>query len=113
MTEHVKIVVFSPLAHAEAVRKAMGKAGAGRIGAYSFCSFSAEGEGRYMGDETSHPAIGEAGKLETVKEVRIEASCEKSCLEGVLAAIEEVHPYEEIAIDIYPLEFRRLTKKHH
>ncbi len=113
MTEHVKIVVFSPLAHADAVRKAIGEAGAGKIGAYSFCSFSAEGVGRYIGDGTSHPAIGEAGKLETVKEVRIEAICERRRLEGVLTAIEEVHPYEEIAVDIYPVEFRRLTRKHH
>ena len=38
----VKIVVFAPETHADAVREAMGKAGAGKMGNYSFCSFSAK-----------------------------------------------------------------------
>ena len=43
----VKIVVFAPETHADAVREAMGKAGAGKMGNYSFCSFSAKGIGRF------------------------------------------------------------------
>jgi len=109
MNEHVKMVVYVPRSHADKVRKAMGEAGAGRIGAYSFCSFSVTGEGRFLGDEGSHPAFGEPGKLETVQEERIEALCEKSSIENVLAAIKQVHPYEEIPVDIYPVESRRIS----
>ena len=41
----VKIVTFVPPEAAEAVRLAMGEAGAGKIGEYTFCSFSVAGNG--------------------------------------------------------------------
>lgn len=76
----VKIVVFVPKTHTGMVRKAMGDAGAGRIGNYSHCSFSIDGIGRYKPLEGAHPAIGEVGKFEGVEEERIECVCEKSGL---------------------------------
>ncbi len=30
--------------------------------------------------------------------------CERNSLENVIAAIKKVHPYEEVALDIYLLE---------
>lgn len=39
----VKIVVFVPKTHCGIVRKAMGDAGAGKIGNYSHCSYCLEG----------------------------------------------------------------------
>jgi hypothetical protein len=36
----VKIIVFAPESHADIVREAMGKAGAGKIGKYTYCSFT-------------------------------------------------------------------------
>lgn len=103
MRETVKIVVFVPEAHADIVRKAMSKAGAGIIGDYKFCSFSVKGIGRFIPLETAHPAIGEIGKLEEVKEERIETVCYKDDLGKIIKAIKKVHPYEEVAFDIYPL----------
>ncbi len=103
MSERVKLVVFVPQSHADAVRRAMGDAGAGRIGQYSHCSFSAEGIGRYMPQAGAQPAIGKVGKLEAVEEERIECVCERAQAKAVIAAIRAVHPYEEVALDIYPL----------
>lgn len=100
----VKIVVYVPETHADAVRLAMGKAGAGKIGNYSFCSFSAKGIGRFLPGKEANPAIGRVGKSEQVEEERIEARCERRRLKEVIKAIEKVHPYEEVALDIYPLE---------
>lgn len=100
----VKIVVFVPETHADAVRQAMGGAGAGKIGNYSFCSFSAKGVGRFKPEAGAHPAIGEVGKLESVAEERIEVVCEREKLNAVIQAIKRVHPYEEVALDVYPLE---------
>jgi len=104
ISNNVKLVVTVPESHAEAVREAMGKAGAGNLGNYSFCSFSLKGVGRFKPEKGSHPAIGGIGKLESVEEERIEAICNRSVLEDVVAAIKKVHPYEEVALDIYPLE---------
>lgn len=104
MSNNVKIVVFVPESHADAVREAMGKAGAGKIGNYSECSFSSKGTGRFKPEAGANPAIGEIGKLESVEEERIEAVCSREVLTNVIAAIRRVHPYEEVAFDIYPLE---------
>jgi len=100
----VKIVVFVPETHANAVREAIGKAGAGKLGNYACCSFSSKGIGRFRPQKGAHPNIGEVGKLESVAEERIEAVCERDKLTDVVKAIKEAHPYEEVALDIYPLE---------
>ena len=65
-TKNVKIVVFVPETHTDAVRDAMGKAGAGKIGNYSFCSFSSKGIGRFKPEQGADPHIGKVGKLEEV-----------------------------------------------
>ena len=103
MDETVKLVVFVPLTHADIVRKAMGETGAGIVGDYKYCSFSVRGVGRYIPLETAHPFIGKVGKLEEVEEGRIETVCYKKDLDKIITAIKKVHPYEEIALDVYPL----------
>ncbi len=103
MEQLVKIIVFVPETHADIVRESMGKAGAGKIGNYSFCSFSIKGIGRFRPEDGAHPAIGEVGKLEEVAEERIEVACEKNQVNDIIKAIKDVHPYEEVVIDIYPM----------
>lgn len=103
-TENVKLVVFVPLSHTDAVRQALGEAGAGKIGNYDFCSFSSRGTGRFRGNEKANPAIGEAEKYEAVEEERIEVIVPREILKNVIGKIKTVHPYEEVAFDIYPLE---------
>lgn len=101
--KQVKIVVFVPKTHTDAVRQVMGDAGAGKIGNYSHCSYSGDGVGRYKPLEGAKPFIGKAGKSEEVIEERIEFACDRSKAKEVIAAMREVHPYEEVAFDIYPL----------
>ncbi len=103
-SELVKIVVFVPLSHANIVRKAMGEAGAGKIGKYSHCSFSSRGVGRFMPEEGSNPSVGEVGEFTEVEEERIETICSRDILEEVIKAIKEVHPYEEVALDVFALD---------
>ncbi|KKT17414.1 MAG: hypothetical protein UV98_C0009G0013, partial [Parcubacteria group bacterium GW2011_GWB1_43_6] len=67
-------------------------------------SFSSQGIGRFKPEEGAHPAVGKIGKLESVREERIEAVCERKILQDVITAIKKAHPYEEVALDIYPLE---------
>jgi len=100
----VKLVVFVPEAHADSVREAIGNAGAGKIGNYSFCSFSVKGMGRFKPEVGAGPAIGKIGNLEAVTEERIEFVCDKNILDEVISAIKGAHPYEEVALDIYSLE---------
>lgn len=101
-----KLVVFVPNEKAGEVREALGKADAGHIGNYSFCSFSTTGEGRFLPGEGTSPHVGSAGKLETVSEQRIETVYPVDREKEVLKAIFSAHPYEEVAYDIYPLDVK-------
>jgi hypothetical protein len=99
-----KIVVTVPVESADAVRQAIGEVGGGKIGNYSFCSFSMRGVGRFLPLEGAKPAIGTVGTLEAVEEERIEITCGDEVTVEVVAAIRRVHPYEEPVIDIYTIE---------
>jgi dinuclear metal center YbgI/SA1388 family protein len=99
-----KIVTFVPESHVERVAAAMGSAGAGRIGNYQSCSFRSQGTGTFQGDKYSNPQIGRKEQLEHVLEVRLEMITEEPDISSVVNALKQVHPYEEIAYDIYPLE---------
>jgi len=102
--QKVKVVVFVPESHADLIRKVIGENGAGEIGNYSFCSFSVKGIGRFKPENNANPAIGETGKLESVLEERIEFVCDRSLVKDIIALIKRNHPYEEVALDVYPLE---------
>lgn len=103
-SKNVKIIIFVPETHTDVVREAMGKAGAGKIGNYTYCSFSSKGVGRFKPEKGANPHIGEVGNFEEVVEERIETVCSRVNLEKVINAIKEVHPYDEVAFDVYPLE---------
>ncbi len=103
LSDYVTIVTTVPQTHADAVREAMGRAGAGKVGNYSYCSFSIKGIGRFVPGKGSDPHIGKEGVLEEVAEERIETVCDKAVLECVLEEIKKAHPYEETVIDIYPV----------
>jgi hypothetical protein len=103
MKELVKIVVFVPEENGDAIRQALGEAGAGKIGNYTFCSFSLKGVGRFKPGDGANPHIGSVGNLEAVNEERIEVACEKHQVQDIIKVIKDVHPYEEVVIDIYPM----------
>lgn len=99
----VKVAVFVPPSHLDAVRAAMAEAGAGHIGQYDECSFAVVGEGTYRPMPGASPFAGVVGRLERAAEARLEMIAPRSALPRVLYAMEATHPYEEVAYDIYPL----------
>ena len=103
MNRLVKIAVTVPEADADKLREAIASAGGGRVGHYTHCSFSVKGVGRFKPEDGAHPAIGKVDQLEEVTEERIEVTCEEDHLHNVIAAIRKVHPYEEPAINVYPM----------
>lgn len=99
----VNIVTFVPLQNADAVRVAIGEAGAGAVGEYSYCSYSVVGTGRFLPSEGAKPHIGTRGILESVPEERIEVECDRALAKEVIAGIRRAHPYEEVVVHMYPL----------
>ena len=99
-----KVVVYVPAGYEEIVRQAMCKAGAGCIGNYSGCTFQAKGTGTFLPGENTNPFIGEAGRMEYAEEYRLETVVPQAVLSAVIRAMEAVHPYEEVAYDVFRLE---------
>ncbi len=106
MPKRYKLTFTVPVADADKVREAIGKAGAGKYPHYSFCSFSTRGIGRFRPEVGAKPAIGEVGRMEELEEERIECQIDAEFVDAVLTALKAFHPYEEIAYDLFPLESR-------
>ncbi len=98
-----KLVTFCPDADAEKIRKALFDVGAGRIGDYSECSYNIQGFGTFKAGQGANPFVGEIGKRHTESELRIETVYPASIERKLIAALLEVHPYEEVAYDLYPI----------
>lgn len=99
-----KLAVYTPITHEISVREALGESGAGYIGNYSNCTFNSQGIGTFRPEDNANPFIGEKGKIEEVKEVKIETIVPSSILEKTISKMIKAHPYEEVAYDIYKLE---------
>lgn len=112
LTEHMthlpggshKLVVFVPTNHVDALRDALSLVGCGGIGDYTHCSFNLEGYGTFLGNEKTHPVVGMAGRLERVPEIRLEMLCGLDMLPTIASTIRRVHPYEEPAWEVYPIQ---------
>lgn len=96
-----KVAVYVPETHSDVVRKAMTDNGGGFIGNYSHCTFNTEGTGTFMPREGTNPFIGDINKMEYVKEAKIETIVGEERLGDLIKSMCEVHPYEEVAYDIY------------
>jgi dinuclear metal center YbgI/SA1388 family protein len=100
----LKLVVFVPEKDADRVSQSLFDAGAGRIGAYTHCSFRTPGTGTFFGEEgKTNPAVGESGRLERAAELRVETVVPVSKVQAVIRAMRKAHPYEEPAFDLNQL----------
>ena len=99
-----KLAVFVPVENAEAVAGALSEAGAGRIGDYTQVTFRTPGTGTFLPGEGSDPYLGERDRLERVDEVRLETVVPAHLARSAVDAATAAHPYEEVALDIYPVE---------
>jgi dinuclear metal center YbgI/SA1388 family protein len=98
-----KLVVYVPEANVNAVLTALYETGAGRIGSYDHCSFRVGGVGTFRPLTGANPVVGSVGHDETVQELRLEVLL-PTYLEGAaVRAMQQAHPYEVPAYDLYAL----------
>lgn len=95
-----KLVFFVPESHVESVKDAVFNAGAGRIGNYRHCAWQVLGMGQFKPMPGSQPFLGEQGRLETVREYRVELVCAAPVIKAAVQALLSAHPYEEPAFDV-------------
>jgi dinuclear metal center YbgI/SA1388 family protein len=98
-----KLVVFAPLDDEQIILDSLFKMDAGRLGAYSCCSFRSSGTGTFLPGDGASPFVGENGVLSEVKESRIEILVNQNDLNRVVNALKMIHPYEHMVYDVYPL----------
>lgn len=100
----LKLVVFVPDSHLQAVSEALWAAGAGALGNYERASFRGRGQGTFRPLEGAKPAEGEIGRDETTDEWRLEVILPAGRQAAVVRAMWEAHPYEEVAHELYPIK---------
>ncbi|MEY3048300.1 MAG: hypothetical protein RL365_338 [Bacteroidota bacterium] len=99
-----KLVVYTPVDSEERVHEAVCAAGAGNIGNYYNCGYTAVGIGKFTPNEKANPSIGEAHVPTRQEEAKMEYLLEKQNIGSVLSAMKRAHPYEEVAYDLIALE---------
>lgn len=98
-----RLDVYVPETHVESVKQALFEAGAGRLGAYDSCCWQTEGVGQFRPLDGAKPFLGEPGRVERVKEWKLELVVEETALEAVLTALRRAHPYETPAYQYWPV----------
>ena len=102
-TNRVKVWLTCPESSEEKVRLAIGDAGIGVIGNYTHCAFVSKGIGYSKPSTQANPHIGTTGEIAAIPEVVIEFVCEQEQLPLLKTILKDVHPYDEVALDIIPL----------
>lgn len=97
------LVLYTPLEHADNMRTALHKAGAGRVGGYDNVSYNSIGTGRFTPNAKANPTIGEAYQSEQVSEERTEVLVPNHLIGQVIQTIYEVHPYEEPVFHVFEI----------
>ena len=98
-----KVVTFVPHADAARVLDALAEAGAGALGDYTRCAWTADGLGTFRPEVGASPTIGVVGRVEEVPETRIEMVLARTLRPAVVRALLAAHPYEEPAYDVVEL----------
>lgn len=99
-----KLTTYVPLEAADDLKNALFEAGAGNIGNYSNCSFSAEGTGSYKANENANPTKGRIGQTHFEKEMQLNITFNSHVEKKVMSALFKHHPYEEVAYEVLTLE---------
>ncbi len=99
----LKLTVYIPETHIDAVKSALFAAGAGRYSGYDSCSWQVRGEGQFRPLDGSSPFTGSHGVIEHVAEYRVEMICDEEVKRDVRDALIQAHPYEVPAYDFTQL----------
>jgi dinuclear metal center YbgI/SA1388 family protein len=100
-----KLYTYVPYADKDNVEAALYAAGAGKIGNYAECSFSAPGTGTFRPLPGSNPTLGvSGGPKESVAEVKLEVIFPSHLQPQVVQALQQAHSYETVAYEVVRLE---------
>ena len=99
--ELYKLVVYTPQGFENKIKRVIDRHGGASIGNYGHCFFSNQGTGSFRPSDKANPYIGKSGKIENVKETRIETVIPEWKINDVINSLKKSHPYEVPVIDLY------------
>ncbi len=100
----IKLEFYVPEKNAEDVKRAVFKAGSGKIGNYNCCAWETSGTGQFRPCEGSNPFIGKMDEIEKVTEIKVEMVCSDELIEKVIEALKKTHPYETPAYQYWSVK---------
>jgi dinuclear metal center YbgI/SA1388 family protein len=98
-----KLETYVPFDHREAVLEALFQAGAGHIGNYAACSFTAGGTGTFQPLPGAQPFAGQVGERHIDAEAMLSVVAPAHLQVQVINALLSAHPYETVAYHWIPL----------
>ena len=100
-----KLNYYVPVDSKEKTKQALFDIGVGRFENYEECSWEVLGQGQFKPVGNANPAIGELEKLEKLQEYKVEMICSDDLIHEAVKTLKEVHPYEEVAYEVYKMGF--------
>ena len=99
----VKLEIFIPVSHFEALRETLHSVGAGSFGNYDSALNYSLVKGCWRPLPGASPYDGEIGVLNEGEEYKVEVCCMADKLDETVKAVKAVHPYETPVINAIPL----------
>lgn len=101
--KYCKLEIFIPEDSLPALEQALFQAGAGHIGNYDCCLSYSPVTGCWRPLPGTKPYLGTVGEISREPELKVEVTCPAERVDGIIAAVKQVHPYEEPVINAIPL----------
>ena len=98
-----KLEIFIPETHLLKLQKALQSVDAGHIGNYDSCLSYSKVTGTWRVLENAKPYLGKQNQITQEAELKVEVRIDVENIDKTMAAIKNIHPYEEPVINIIPL----------
>lgn len=99
----LKLEVFIPETHLDALQTVLREVDAGHIGNYDCCLSYSRVMSTWRPLAGTNPYIGKENDISCEPELRVEVTIKAERLKETMEAIKRVHPYEEPVINVIPL----------
>jgi len=99
-----KLNYYVPVDAKEKTKEALFNIGVGRFDNYEYCSWETLGQGQFKPVANANPTIGSLDTLEVLDEYKVEMICKDELIELAIKTLKEVHPYEEVAYEVFKMK---------
>lgn len=101
--QYCKLEIFLPEDALTALQEVLSSVDAGHIGNYDCCLSYSPVTGCWRPLAGSSPYLGQEGVICSEPELKVEVACRTTEVDRTVAAIKQIHPYEEPVINVIPL----------